>query len=79
MPERSVVFVDGNNWYHSLTNLGISNLGRFNYAKVSRKLVGPREWTATRYYVGQVRQQENTILYSAQRRYMAWLGARDLE
>jgi uncharacterized LabA/DUF88 family protein len=76
MPERSVVFVDGNNWYHSLTNLGISNLGRFNYAKVSRKLVGPREWTATRYYVGQVRQQENTILYSAQRRYMAWLGAR---
>jgi len=77
MPERSVVFVDGNNWYHSLTKLGISNLGRLNYAKVSRKLVGPREWTATRYYVGQVRQQLDTILYSAQRRYMAWLGARD--
>jgi len=58
------------------SHLGISNLGRFNYATVSCKLVGPREWTATRYYVGQVRQQENTILYSAQRRYMAWLGAR---
>ena len=49
MPERSVLFVDGNNWYHSLTKLGISNLGRFNFAKVSRKLIGPREWTATRY------------------------------
>jgi uncharacterized LabA/DUF88 family protein len=77
MPERSVLFVDGNNWYHTLTNLGVSNLGRLNYAKVSRKLVGPRAWTATRYYVGQVRQQEDSTLYSAQRRYMAWLEGRD--
>jgi len=74
MPDRAVVFVDGNNWYHSLKNSGISSLGRLNYAKVTVKLLGPRQWIATRYYVGQVRQQGNTQLYAAQRSYILMGG-----
>jgi choline dehydrogenase-like flavoprotein len=78
MPEGAVVFVDGNNWYHGIKDLGFSNLGWFNYAKVSVKLIQPpRQWTATRYYVGQVQQRGDLGLYAEQRRYMAWLTSRD--
>jgi uncharacterized LabA/DUF88 family protein len=77
MPERSVLFVDGNNWYHALRNAGLTNLGRLNYAKVSQKLVQGREWVSTRYYIGQVKQKDNTDLYSAQRSYLSWLQSRD--
>ena len=78
MTERAVVFVDGNNWYHGLRDLGLTGLGWFNYAKVSRKLIQPpREWLATRYYVGQVQQRGDLGLYAEQRRYMAWLTGCD--
>lgn len=80
LTERAAVFVDGNNWYHGLRRLGFTGLGSFNYAKVSRKLMAPppsREWIGTRYYVGQVQQRGTTSLYAEQRRYMAWLQARD--
>ena len=78
IPERAVVFVDGNNWYHGLKDLGFTGLGWLNYAKVSAKLVQPpRQWTATRYYVGQVQQRGNLSLYADQRRYMSWLMGRD--
>ena len=77
MTDRSILFIDGNNWYHSLKNAGIRNLGSLNYAKVSEKLVGSRQWIGTRYYVGKVQQRGNPGLYSAQRRCMAWLEARD--
>ncbi len=75
--ERALVFVDGNNWYHSLKRAGVMGLGQLNYAKVSAKIVGARDWIGTRYYVGQVKQIGNTELYANQRRYMAWLAARD--
>jgi len=78
--DRAVLFVDGNNWYHGLKELGLSPLSAFNYAKVSNKLVRPsddREWTATRFYIGQVRQDGDLRLYAEQRRYVDWLKARD--
>lgn len=75
--ERAVVFVDGNNWYHALKEAGLTRLGWLNYAKVSAKLIGAREWTGTRYYIGQVQQRGNADLYADQRRYMAWLQSRD--
>lgn len=75
--ERAVVFVDGNNWYHALKRAGLTSLGWLNYAKVSTKLVGARDWIGTRYYVGQVQQKGDSTLYAYQRRYMAWLEARD--
>lgn len=75
--ERALVFVDGNNWYHALKRAGLTGLGWLNYAKVSAKIVGSRDWIGTRYYIGQVQQKGDVRLYADQRRYMAWLKARD--
>jgi len=78
MTARAVVFIDGNNWYHGLRSLGLTDLGRLDYAKISRKLVGrSRAWQATRYYVGQVNQAEAPDQYAAQRRFLSDLAAKD--
>jgi uncharacterized LabA/DUF88 family protein len=76
--ERAVLFIDGNNWYHGLRTIGLADLGRLDYSKVSRKLIGPtRDWIGTRYYVGQVNQIEAPRQYADQRRFLAALGASD--
>jgi uncharacterized LabA/DUF88 family protein len=77
MPDRAVVFIDGNNWFHSLREAGVADLAQLNYAKISRKLVGPRDWIGTRYYIGQVQQHTNTRLYADQRRFLSNLKATD--
>jgi uncharacterized LabA/DUF88 family protein len=77
MADRAIVFVDGNNWYHSLRAARVGYLGRLNYASISRKLLGPRIWAGTRYYVGQVRQEGSARLYAQQRRFLAHLAATD--
>jgi len=74
---RALLFIDGNNWYHSLRDLGLHNVAGLDYAALSRKLVGPSEWLGTRYYIGQVRQVGNTQLYADQRRFLASLPATD--
>ena len=56
---------------------GLTSLGWLNYAKVSAKIVGARDWIGTRYYIGQVQQSGNTTLYSDQRKYLGWTAARD--
>ena len=78
MPERATIFIDGNNWYHGLRTIGLTDLGRLDYAKISRKLVGPaRSWQATRYYIGQVNQSEEPRQYADQRRFLSRLTATD--
>ena len=72
-----MLFVDGSNWYHSLRKLGLTDLGRLDYARISNKLVGSRVWIATRYYVGRVRQTGNLRLYASQRRFLAALTTTD--
>ena len=64
MPDRAVLFVDGNNWYHPLVGLGLTRLGRLDYASISEKLTDPRTWIATRYYVGEVHRRGNSCLYA---------------
>lgn len=71
VPDRAVLFVDGNNFYHSLRGAGASAIGNISLAKVSKKLVGPRTWQETRYYIGQVKQHGNHKLYSEQRKYVS--------
>lgn len=78
MADRAIVFVDGNNWYHSLRGAGVDDLAQLNYAKISRKLLGPRDWIGTRYYIGQVQQHTNTRLYADQRSFLASLRATDV-
>ena len=77
MSDRAVLFIDGNNWYHSLKDVGVPDLGRLDYARISKKLVGPRDWIATRYYIGRVPQVGNPALYADQRRFLAQLEATD--
>ena len=75
MASRAALFVDGNNWYHGLKGLGVVQAGRLDYRKVSLKLVGPRQWIATRYYIGRVPQSADVKLYTNQRRFLAKLEA----
>ena len=77
VPDRAIVFIDGNNWYHGLKTIGVANLGRLDYARISTKLAGPRLWTATRYYIGRVPQTGDTRLYAAQRHFLAKLKQTD--
>ena len=77
MSDRAVLFVDGNNWYHSLSAIGLADLGRLDYSKISRKLLGPRVWVATRYYIGQVQQRGGGRLYAEQRRFLDALRSDD--
>jgi Uncharacterized conserved protein len=77
MPDRAVLFVDGNNWFHAMCSVGIDDRGRLHYGKISRKLVGPREWIATRYYIGQLNQRDSPTLYAQQRSFLANLTKTD--
>lgn len=78
MSIRAMLFVDGNNWYHSLREAGVTGSGELNYAKISRKLCGPgRDWVGTRYYIGQVKQAFEPKLYADQRRFLARLASTD--
>jgi uncharacterized LabA/DUF88 family protein len=75
--DRAIIFIDGNNWYHALRDVGIEDLGRFNYKTLSERLVGPRVWVGTRYYIGRVPQDMSPVLYADQRRFLAALEATD--
>lgn len=77
MEARAVLFIDGNNWYHSLKGIGLNDLFRLNYTRVSSKLLGPRQLTGIRYYIGQVKQHGNPELYAAQRKFVSALRASD--
>jgi uncharacterized LabA/DUF88 family protein len=69
--DRAAVFIDGNNWYHGLRDrLRLPRLLDLDYSAISKKLLGPREWTCSRYYVGQVQQRGRTSLYTDQRRFL---------
>jgi uncharacterized LabA/DUF88 family protein len=75
--DRAVVFIDGNNWFHGLGQTGVDDRARLCYKKISQKLLGPREWLATRYYIGQVNQRSNPTLYAQQRSFLASLRNTD--
>ncbi|HEU4888210.1 MAG TPA: NYN domain-containing protein [Thermoanaerobaculia bacterium] len=77
MADRALVFIDGNNWYHALGNAGVEDRARLDYRKISEKLLGPREWVGTRYYIGQVNQKYNAALYAQQRSFLANLESTD--
>lgn len=75
--DRAVVFVDGNNWYHSMRHTGVKNTFRLSYAKISEKLLGPRKWIGTRYYIGQLDQDWDRRSYADQRRFLAEIRKED--
>jgi hypothetical protein len=75
--DRAIVFVDGNNWYHALKEARVPDLARLDYRRISEKLVGPRTWGGTRYYIGRVNQAWNAKDYAAQRSFLARMTADD--
>ena len=77
MPDRAVLFVDGSNFYHGLKKLGILYKRDLSYRMISEKLCGPRTWSGTRYYVGALKQEGNTKLYSDQRSFIQRLESED--
>lgn len=77
MTDRALIFIDGNNWYHALCAVGVKDRARLDYRKISEKLIGPREWIGTRYYIGQVSQKFNATLYAQQRSFLASLESTD--
>jgi uncharacterized LabA/DUF88 family protein len=75
MADRATVFIDGNNWYHGLAKVGVANKLGLDYAKISRKLLGPRTWLETRYYIGQL--SSVSASYSDQRKFVDKLHKTD--
>ncbi|MFO8072942.1 MAG: NYN domain-containing protein [Polyangia bacterium] len=71
MSQRAHIFVDGNNWFHGLGEVRVRQRGELDYAKIYTKLVGPRQWTGTTYYIGRVDQNWNREHYAAQRRFIS--------
>jgi uncharacterized LabA/DUF88 family protein len=71
LPDRAVLFVDGNNWYHALKDVGVKDLGRLDYRLISEKLVAPRTWIGTRCYIGRMDQSWSPKDYAAQRSFLA--------
>ena len=76
-PDRAIIFIDGNNWYHCLREAGVENRFRLDYAKICKKLVGPRIWKETRYYIGRVLQQQDAASYADQRKFIDTLEKTD--
>ena len=64
---RSILFIDGSNWYHGLKKIEV-NSGGLNYHRVARKLLINRELCEIRYYVGAVSGDRRRI--AAQRKFL---------
>jgi uncharacterized LabA/DUF88 family protein len=72
---RSFLFIDGNNWYHACKTGGVKDLFALDYAKISQKLLGPREWGETRYYIGALKQDQPG--YREQRQFLSRIQNQD--
>ncbi|HSQ58981.1 MAG TPA: NYN domain-containing protein [Acidobacteriota bacterium] len=75
--DRAVFFVDGSNWYHSLRDIGLDEVGRLSYQKICEKLAGPRAWTATRYYIPDVGIIGSPQLLADQTSFLSYLRSQD--
>lgn len=77
MADKAVLFIDGNNWYHFMSSTGVKNPLLLSYVKISEKLVGPREWIGTRYYIGALKQDWNPRDYANQRAFLSQMQQED--
>jgi len=60
--KKVVVYIDGGNTYRKLKKLGIPKPGkRFDYSAFVSHLVGERKLISKRYYVGIVKNHDNSI------------------
>jgi uncharacterized LabA/DUF88 family protein len=57
--ERAFIIIDGNNFYHRLKELELTNLLSFDYEKFAQFLAGRRELVSKNYYIGAIREERN--------------------
>lgn len=57
--ERVFMIIDGNNFYHRLKELKISNLLIFDYEKLAQFIIGRRFLVSKNYYIGAIREERN--------------------
>ena len=78
-PARTVVFIDGNNWFHGLRKMGVDACD-LDYRKVARELLKGRPLVEIRFYIGKVmgdrdrieRQRSKVALLEAQGVRVTW-------
>lgn len=82
---RAIVFIDGNNWYHSLADVFLDGIrvraSALDYGKVATKLAMGRKVCGIRYYVGEVtgdlrrvREQQGFLSRLAEQGVEVFLG-----
>jgi len=57
--ERVFIIIDGNNFYHRLKELGLTNLLSLDYEKFAQFLFGRRILVSKNYYIGAIREEHN--------------------
>jgi uncharacterized LabA/DUF88 family protein len=57
--ERVFIIIDGNNFYHRLKELKLTNLLSFDYEKFAHFLFGRRILASKNYYIGAIREERN--------------------
>jgi len=57
--ERVFIIIDGNNFYHRLKELGLTNLLSLDYEKFAQFLFGRRILASKNYYIGAIREERN--------------------
>ena len=78
MDERTVVFIDGSNFYHGFINSAKgpgfqpADYKHLDFMALARKLAKGRHVKEVRYYIGKLKQEGNPPLYTRQRQ---WLSA----
>lgn len=78
---RTLVLIDGSNFYFKLKKLGIANLARFDYRAFVAYLTTNTALQKATYYVGAVRQDGSTkseVLLKNQQRLLAKLEQHDV-
>ena len=76
MEERAVLFVDGSNFYHGLTNskegpgFRPADYKNLDFMALALKLVKGRQVKEVRYYVGKVKQEGDLSNYTRQRQLL---------
>lgn len=59
MAERTIILIDGSNFFHRLRELKLSHLIHFDYKNFTSLLCGKNQTIWTRYYIGRIRAAAN--------------------
>lgn len=73
---KTIILIDGSNFYFKIKSLGVKNHLKFDYTKFSQFLTGKKQLFSITYYVGKVRtdkSEKSKKLHKNQRRLLSQL------